>query len=75
LVTGNLHTSFYTPELFDSGIFQKKDVNLFLFLSIYQVRCNLFHGNKCINDSRNKNLIKDGAKILGAFLDAWLNRN
>lgn len=63
------------PELFDSGIFQKKDVNLFLFLSIYQVRCNLFHGNKCINDSRNKNLIKDGAKILGAFLDAWLNRN
>lgn len=39
-----------------------------LILSVYQVRCNLFHGSKDMMNDRDHNLIKDGALILRIFL-------
>lgn len=47
-----------------------------LFNAIYQVRCNLFHGNKALdyNDgSRDKNLVKQGGDVIIQLLEQALN--
>ena len=39
-----------------------------LFMSIYQIRCNLFHGSKSMYYKRNVDLIQDSANILEDLL-------
>ena len=39
-----------------------------LLMSIYQVRCNLFHGNKDPELKRNYDLIESSARILEILL-------
>ncbi len=39
-----------------------------LFMSIYQIRCNLFHGSKSMYYKRNVGLIQDSANILEDLL-------
>ena len=46
-----------------------------LFNAIYQVRCNLFHGNKFIGDLRDENLARQGAEVLIMLLSKILNRS
>ena len=43
-----------------------------LFLNIYQVRCNLFHGSKAMESSRDKNLVKESNIVLKHLLDCFL---
>lgn len=43
-----------------------------LFKAIYQVRCNLFHGNKSLGDERDRQLVKQGAEVLIAILSTGL---
>lgn len=43
-----------------------------IFIAIYQVRCNLFHGSKEIDVERDKELIKESNKILKEFLEIYL---
>lgn len=45
-----------------------------LFNAIYQVRCNLFHGNKCIGNLRDEKLAEQGAEVLIVLLSKILNR-
>ena len=35
-----------------------------LFEAIYQVRCNLFHGNKTLGDPRDRRLVAQGADVI-----------
>ena len=35
-----------------------------LFEAIYQVRCNLFHGNKCLGNPRDQRLAQQGADVI-----------
>ena len=35
-----------------------------LFAAIYQVRCNLFHGNKTLGDPRDRRLVAQGADVI-----------
>lgn len=44
-----------------------------LFSAIYQVRCNLFHGNKSLNDQRDRRLVEQGANVLILLLQHKLN--
>lgn len=39
-----------------------------LFEAIYHVRCNLFHGNKCIGDTRDRRLARQGANVITELL-------
>ena len=43
-----------------------------LFLTIYQVRCNLFHGSKSIHNQRDIELVSSSAEILGEYLKVLL---
>lgn len=45
-----------------------------LFDAIYQVRCNLFHGNKCIGDPRDAKLVAQGSDVLIGLLSRILRR-
>lgn len=40
-----------------------------LLLSIYQVRCNLFHGSKQLRVERDQKLVKASANILEEYLE------
>jgi hypothetical protein len=44
-----------------------------IFKFIYQIRCNLFHGSKDLQDSRDKNLVHFGGKFLEAMIDWWMS--
>lgn len=47
--------------------------NLFsVFMAIYQVRCNLFHGGKCIRNENDINIVADANKILKLVLEKYL---
>ena len=39
-----------------------------LFSAIYEVRCNLFHGNKCLGDPRDQRLVQQGADVIISIL-------
>ena len=43
-----------------------------IFLMIYQIRCNLFHGGKELYCDRDKNLVNDANCILKQFLEKYL---
>ena len=60
-------------QLIEEGVLPKDNIYKFLFLSIYQVRCNLFHGNKYMDGERDKRLVKEGATILKTFLNKWMD--
>lgn len=46
-----------------------------VFLNIYQVRCNLFHGSKAMDTSRDSTLVSTGANVLERFLKMWIKQN
>lgn len=50
----------------------EKDNYESLFNAIYQVRCNLFHGNKSIGSERDTNLVKQGADVIIGILSKKL---
>ena len=43
-----------------------------LFLTIYQVRCNLFHGSKSLHIDRDIQLVRAASIILENYLKALL---
>ena len=45
-----------------------------LFLTFYQVRCNLFHGSKSLIDERDINLVKAASVLLDGYLQEVLNK-
>ena len=45
-----------------------------LFEAIYQVRCNLFHGNKALGDTRDQRLVAQGAGVIIAILTKELRQ-
>ena len=49
----------------------QKPVNpcIHVFLQIYQVRCNLFHGSKSMKNPRNKILVKEASDVLEDLLN------
>ena len=54
-------------------IIKEKDKIIQLFLQIYQVRCNLFHGSKSMMNDRNRVLVEDSCKVLCDFLNRIIN--
>lgn len=46
-----------------------------LLLTIYQVRCNLFHGSKSPNDDRDLKLVEASAEIMHEYLKRLLSDN
>lgn len=40
-----------------------------LFLNIYYIRCNLYHGSKAMHSDRDKALVKESAAVLEYFLN------
>lgn len=50
-------------------IINETDPVIKLFLSIYQVRCNLFHGSKSMGNERDAKLVMDGSIVLQDFLN------
>lgn len=50
-----------------------KQGNIFsIFMAIYQIRCNLFHGGKCIRNENDVNIVSDANDILKQFLEKYL---
>ncbi len=45
-----------------------------LFMMIYQVRCNLFHGSKEVSNPRDVKLVKCAGEILEMYLEGTSNR-
>ncbi|GHU37694.1 hypothetical protein FACS1894105_10270 [Clostridia bacterium] len=45
-----------------------------VFLNIYQVRCNLFHGSKAMDTQRDHRLVYTSAVTLEIFLEKWLDK-
>ena len=43
-----------------------------LLMSLYQVRCNLFHGSKSLRIERDRDLVRASANILEKYLEALL---
>ena len=43
-----------------------------LLMSLYQVRCNLFHGSKSLRIERDRDLVRASANILEGYLKALL---
>lgn len=46
-----------------------------LLLTFYQVRCNLFHGQKILRCERDIALVENSSVLLQGYLDAILNSN
>ena len=46
-----------------------------LLLTLYQVRCNLFHGAKSLCDARDVELVKSSAVILEGYLKAYFEHS
>ena len=44
-----------------------------LLLTIYQVRCNLFHGSKEPHDERDQKLVRSSATIMQGYMEALLH--
>ena len=49
-------------------ILEEENQVIRLFLSIYQIRCNLFHGSKWMCSKRDTQLVKESADVLQDFL-------
>ena len=48
---------------------------LVIFYTIYNVRCNLFHGSKSMMNDRNKKLVKESCEILFNMLNTLYNES
>lgn len=46
-----------------------------LFMAIYDIRCNLFHGNANLSDFDNNKLIDEANVVLKCFLEKFLNKD
>ncbi len=46
-----------------------------IFDFIYQIRCNLFHGSKDLQDTRDSNLVFHGGQFLRFMIDWWIVKN
>ncbi len=46
-----------------------------LLMSIYQVRCNLFHGSKSLRIDRDRDLVRASANILEGYLKELLKED
>lgn len=44
-----------------------------LILTIYQVRCNLFHGSKSLHIDRDLELVYSSAILMEGYMDALIN--
>ncbi|WP_254172881.1 HEPN domain-containing protein [Planktothrix pseudagardhii] len=44
-----------------------------LLMILYQVRCNLFHGNKIYHRDSDKEVVRNAANVLLKILQAYLN--
>lgn len=53
---------------------KKKDYRC-LLMTLYRVRCNLFHGSKSLLNERDQQLVRASADILEGFLKALLKAN
>jgi len=53
-----------TPRASKKNPPQKVSDKRSLFAAIYQVRCNLFHGNKTLGDTRDQRLVAQGADVI-----------
>ncbi len=42
--------------------------------TIYQIRCNLFHGSKIPHDQRDESLVSEAAEIMKAVINSVLNK-
>ena len=63
-------TPYSTRKKSDVIVSDKKS----LFEAIYQVRCNLFHGNKALGDTRDQRLVGQGAGVIIAILTKELGQ-
>lgn len=63
----------------NSKLYKLEDVEngniVSIFLMIYQIRCNLFHGGKELYVDRNKKLVKEANEILKQFLEKYMETN
>ena len=65
-------------EIFDVLVDEKaenSDRIAALLLTCYQVRCNLFHGQKRLCNARDVSLVENSSVILEGYLNAVLNYN
>ena len=53
----------------------ERNNNRELFNAIYQVRCNFFHGNKCLGNPRDQRLVQQGADVIIRILTKELCLN
>lgn len=60
------HHSMFSQEKLRKGKYEE------LFVAIYQIRCNLFHGSKEMDCLRDDNLVKEATDILKQFLEKYL---
>ncbi len=59
------------PDKNDKSQIAKKGNRVSLFKAIYQVRCNLFHGNKSLYDERDKRLVSQGSDVIIGILNKY----
>ena len=62
----NARTGKTTRDYKNNSLLKNEPANSYLviFYTIYNVRCNLFHGSKSMMNDRNKKLIKESCEIL-----------
>lgn len=59
--SGPQDTSRDTIKLFERN---PKSSNRAMLMILYQIRCNLFHGNKSFGDSNDQEIMKNAAELL-----------
>lgn len=62
-------TSQEVRDLSDGSLFKS---NVAMLMIIYQIRCNLFHGNKRYDSEVNHEIMENASKILLAYMHAFL---
>lgn len=55
-------------------ICNEKNPDIKVFLRIFQIRNNLFHGSKDLNDKRDMPLIREANDVLKLFLNDYFDR-
>ena len=60
----------YNDLIHNTGIEKVTD----LLLTFYQVRCNLFHGQKVLRCDRDVELVEKSSVLLEGYLDSILNK-
>ena len=70
---GPLHRSIenYTNLTQSSDVYKRTEA---LFLLIYQIRCNLFHGKKSPEEKRDFDLVVEAAYLMENYMDVFLKK-